>query len=130
MRVVIGDKKCKECKAPFTQYNSTQNLCFDCTRAKFLAAPQKKRKSVRRVGKVTERWMEFRREWIASHTPASGQWVCALQISPQCLRTMTLDTLTLDHIVGRGRASQLRYNEGNIQPACSFCNGQKGSSAL
>lgn len=124
------NRECRGCGETFRQYNSVQALCFNCTRAKFLATPQKKRKAIRKVGKVTEAWFEYRDDWIERHGGVDGRWVCALRIGPVCPIDLTFDTLTLDHRIPRSGAPGLRYNDGNVQTACLACNTAKGSRRL
>lgn len=83
------------------------------------------------MSKKALRDREFRLEWIKNNPPnLNGNWICYLQISTLCLQRLDKQTLTLEHIVPKGRGEEYRYNENNIKPACAPCNGLKGSQTL
>lgn len=93
--------------------------------------PMKRGKALNRIGKVGAQWIEDRHEWIKNNPPDhAGYWYCYLQISPNCQRRMTIETLTLDHVKGRGRHPHLRRDQKNFKPACAPCNELKGSKEL
>jgi 5-methylcytosine-specific restriction endonuclease McrA len=125
----LTKKACKDCGELFDQYTTLQTRCNSCA-YKASTKNQVKRKGIKKVGKHALKWKEFRAEWIANHTAPSGEWQCALQISPLCLRTLTRETITLDHKLSRSGNPKLRYNEDNIQPSCIFCNSLKGSRKI
>lgn len=89
-------------------------------------------KPIAKLGKHGKQWLTTRATWIR-HNPAPirGQyWECYLQIHPWCPKLLTLETLTLDHVVSRSRDPTLRYTASNLKPACSYCNELKGSRSL
>lgn len=91
-----------------------------------------KRSPIKRVGKHTKQWLTTRATWIR-HNPAPirGQyWECYLQIHEWCPKLLTIETLTLDHVVSRSRDPSLRYKADNLKPACIYCNNLKGSRSL
>jgi 5-methylcytosine-specific restriction endonuclease McrA len=53
-----------------------------------------------------------------------------LQIHPLCPVWIDKWELTLDHVVARSRDQSKRYVQGNLQPACHWCNELKGSRKL
>lgn len=123
------ERLCKNCGNSFVKFSSVQTLCPKCSYNKY-GPGLKAKKPVKRIGKTTKHWIDTRSKWIAKHQPNhAGYWECALHISPQCLNYMDIDQLTLDHILGRGRRPDLRDDLNNLQPACAYCNGLKGSSS-
>jgi 5-methylcytosine-specific restriction endonuclease McrA len=83
------------------------------------------RKPLKKIGKQGDRWLETRAEWFRQN-PAE-QYECYLQITSNCLRVMTPQQTTLDHVQSRSRYPQLRYELSNLRPACWPCNMYKGS---
>lgn len=112
---------CKNCGNAFTQFNRLNTKCPLCVYNK----QQKPRKPMRRMGKVTKQWLETRREWIAAHPSPTYTWLCYL-----CDRELTIDELTLDHIIARSRDPSKRYDWDNLAPCCYACNEAKGSLSL
>lgn len=90
----------------------------------------KRGKPPARMGKVAVAWYKYRKDWIKRHGGDEGRWICALQCSPLCKKILTIETLTLDHIIPRSRRPDLRYEDSNMQPACFFCNSEKGSRVI
>lgn len=91
----------------------------------------KKRTPLKRIGKHTKQWYITRATWIKNN-PADdeGYWDCYLQIHPWCPKRLTIDTLTLDHVVARSRDPSKRFSADNLRPACTYCNEMKGSRSL
>jgi 5-methylcytosine-specific restriction endonuclease McrA len=58
------------------------------------------------------------------------QYECYLKLVPGCLRVMTPEQTTLDHVKSRSRYPQLRYDLSNLRPTCWPCNRYKGSLDL
>lgn len=102
------------------------NPCKQCG-SKWHTAMYHNRKPIKRIGKVTENWLKYRQAWIKRNMTPTGTWVCALQISGNCPKILTVKTLTLDHIIPRSARPDLRFADDNIQPACWSCNNKKGS---
>lgn len=114
---------CRNCGQPFPRYSSLQRLCGRC-----VDKTLKPKKPMKKIGKVTEKWIETRKDWISRNPPDSkGLWECYLKISPYCLGFMNKDSLTIDHVKSRSRHPELRYDLDNLKPACAPCNGLKGS---
>ena len=89
-----------------------------------------KRKQIK-SGKQQKQWIITRTTWIRQNPPDyRGYWECYLQISPNCPRLLDKQSLTLDHIEARSRRPDLRYVQGNLQPACYWCNAMKGSKKI
>lgn len=91
-----------------------------------------KRTPIRKVGKYTKQWLITRATWIRKNPPPidGKYWECYLRIHEWCPRLLTIETLTLDHVVSRSRDSSKRYSSDNLKPACKYCNGLKGSRSL
>ena len=114
---------CRKCGRSYQRYNSLQRLCGVC---QYNAS--KPRKRLRRIGKVGAKWIETRREYIETHPPDSdGKWPCYLGVAKNCLKRMTIDELTLDHMLSRTRRPDLRFDQTNLAPCCLPCNELKGS---
>lgn len=80
------------------------------------------------MGRIAKQWAQTRKEWVDNNPPdASGQWECYLQMSPDCLKRITLDTLNVEHMESRARRPDLRFEQSNLAPACGPCNELKGS---
>lgn len=90
-----------------------------------------KRTPIKKIGKQTKQWFITRATWIRKHPPdKDGYWYCYLQIHPWCPKKLTVETITLDHVVSRSRDPKLRFNQDNLKPACIHCNEMKGSRSL
>ena len=75
--------------------------------------------------------MSTRRVWYENNPPdKDGFWCCYLNISSLCIRKLTRDTLTLEHVESKVRHPELKYDVSNIRPACPACNRLKGSRSL
>ena len=111
-------KPCRHCSSE--KHSST--FCYQ--------APRKKieiRKALKRIGKIGTRWIETRHEWIKANPPKDSYYTCYLKISPICLRKMTTQEMTLDHVMSRTRRPDLRFDFSNLKPCCAPCNVEKGS---
>lgn len=70
-------------------------------------------------------------EWMKLNPPDNtGHWDCYLQISQLCLKRVTVETLTLEHVIPRSKRPDLKFDVTNIRPSCSFCNKLKSSQTL
>lgn len=91
----------------------------------------KPRKRINQQGKQYQTWQDTRKLWIGRNPPdQNGYWYCKLKLSPQCIQKMDIKQLTLDHIIPRSHNPKLRHNLNNLQPACIFCNTEKGSKLI
>lgn len=114
---------CQNCGRTFPKYSTLQKFCGRCINKKL-----KPTKPMKKIGKITKKWIETRKEWILQNPPdSSGHWTCYLDISPYCLKIMSENELTLDHVKSRSRYPELRFDLDNLKPACAPCNGLKGS---
>lgn len=117
---------CALCGKTFPRYNSLNRFCPRCQRIKYL----KPSKRLNKIGPVTKKLIEQRKQWIIDSPPDdNGNWVCYLQISPQCLKLVTADTLNLEHVESRARRPDLRFDKTNLKPSCQICNSKKGSKS-
>lgn len=114
------EKICKECSTCFKQYNTAQTRCQKCTYNRYA----KPKKPIKRMGKVAKKWIEVRHDWIKQNTNSAGTWNCHY-----CGKHLTIDTLTLDHVIARSKRPDLRYNHDNLVPCCYPCNSKKGSKS-
>lgn len=104
-----------------------------------------KRTRLKQIGKVTQKWIDTRKEWLALNPPpVEGRfYICYLQISPGC--PVYLDSeapalledgtpnpvgVTIDHVVARTRDYSKRFDLDNLRPACWYCNDLKGSKSV
>lgn len=121
-------------KKPCRFCNTTGHFPYQCVANPKVVLKRKKglkRTPINRVGKTTKQWLVTRSTWIRKNPPDEhGYWYCYLQIHPWCPGRLTLETLTVDHVVSRSRDASLRFNQDNLRPACSFCNNAKGSKSL
>lgn len=118
---------CISCGQTFVRFNSLQRKCGRC--AYNLNA--KPKKPMKRMGKVGKEWLDTRNEWIKQNPPNhQGLWQCAIRISPQCLGWVDIDQLQVDHIKARSKRQDLRNEQSNLQPSCSYCNSEKSSKSL
>lgn len=77
-------------------------------------------------GKISDKWLEIRRNFLLSHPPNhEGYYECSL-----CPRWIHQDEITVDHIISRSRAPELRFVFSNLAFAHSECNAAKGSTAI
>lgn len=83
-----------------------------------------------RFGKESAADRETKLDWIQKHGGIYARWQCYLRISPLCVGTLTNETLTMDHVIPKGRGKEYRHDLNNLRPACSPCNTLKGSSTL
>ena len=89
----------------------TSLSCFD-----------KPRKPLRKIGPVTRKWLDTRKEWVKNNPPINGYWYCTY-----CGKPLKYEELTLDHAKSRSRHPELRYDIDNLVPADYLCNSKKGS---
>lgn len=102
--------------------NHTSIACFN-----------KPRKAIKRISdKTVIKDLESRGEWLQANPGdiERGKWLCYLQISEQCPKILTIETLTREHVKPKGSHHSLKYNIANIKPACYFCNSLKGSRSI
>lgn len=123
-------KPCKYCKKA-----NPDHFPYMCRSNPKVIARQKagmKRTPIKKIGKVTQQWIDTRAEWIALNPPPMDgkYWECYLRIHEWCPGRLTLAQLTLDHVVPRSSDSTLRFDHDNLRPACEYCNGMKGSRSL
>lgn len=106
----IKQKPCKHCGVVY-------HFSFQCpTRAK----PLKQRKPIKKIGKVTKKWLEVRKEWLRLHPQEHFQCTYCPKIVPR-------NEITLDHYKNRSAHPELRFDLNNLVPACAPCNYEKGS---
>lgn len=73
----------------------------------------------------------MKKRWFkANPANANGNWICYLQITPECPRILTRETLTLEHVHSKVRRPDLKFDENNVEASCSFCNKEKASQSI
>lgn len=111
---------CKICGA----IGHSATFCF--WRKKKPTAYNKKR--LKKVGKVTSKWLKFRADYFASHPPDErGFYYCYYCKAIDVNEGLTRREATLDHWISRSRNPALRFDESNIVIACYRHNKDKGS---
>lgn len=123
-------KRCKFCGDP-----QPGHFPYTCQKnPKVIARRQTglKRTPIKKVGKRTQQWFDARTQWINDNPPTiqGKYWMCYLQIHEWCPVRLTLETLTLDHVIARSSDPALRTDPNNLRPACEYCNNMKGSKSL
>jgi len=68
-------------------------------------------------------WQRYRRKWFRENP--QDYYVCYL-----CNKSLMPYETTLDHVIPRSRAPELRYEFSNLKPCCYTCNSDKGSKVL
>lgn len=72
-----------------------------------------------------------REKWIEANPPDEyGYWDCYLQISPMCPKCLTIQTMSIEHMIPKNRGSEYRHDLSNLRPSCIPCNGLKGSRTV
>lgn len=122
-------KRCKFCQDP-----KPNHFPYACPVNPKVALKRKvglKRTPIKKIGKQTKQWFITRGTWIRKNPPdANGYWYCYLRIHPWCPYRLTLETLTLDHVISRSSDPSKRFTADNLRPACKWCNNEKGSQKL
>lgn len=122
-------KTCKFCKDP--KPNHFPYACKANPKVMLKRKVGLKRTPIKKIGKQTKQWFMTRATWIRKNPPdENGYWYCYLKIHEWCPVRLTLDTLTLDHVISRSHDSKLRFAQENLRPACKYCNSEKGSRSL
>lgn len=129
-------KPCKHCGLtghfPYQCRANPKKIIKNITRPRIKPSQKPlKRTRIKKVGKYTKQWLITRATWIRKNPPdADGYWYCYLRIHPFCPYRLTIETLTLDHVISRTRDPSKRYSADNLKPACNYCNNMKGSRSL
>lgn len=94
--------------------------------------PFKKKKAIKpESDKYKERKRLTNVKWRKANPPdENGYWYCYLRISDRCPYRLTEETVRREHVIPRVKAPELTFDENNIRPACSYCNGLKGSRTI
>lgn len=73
----------------------------------------------------------MKRAWFKMNPPdGKGEWECYLQIADNCPRKMAYQYLTLEHVMPKVKAPELKFDPKNIRPSCAPCNRVKGSKTI
>lgn len=124
------NKPCKWCSSK----EHYQTFCRKRPQKEIKRTPlPQSRKPIKKVGKVTNEWLQFRKHYLVLHPPDEwGYYDCYLQTAPLCPKRLLPNQVTLDHKIPRGglKGANLKFNEDNIAIACSPCNTDKGSMSL
>lgn len=118
-------KPCKHC-------GRMGHYSYACYQNPKRALKALKRSPINKIGKNTKQWFITRATWIKKNAPPieGKYWICYLQIHPWCPVRISVENLTLDHVVSRSSDPSLRFNQDNLKPACKYCNEMKGSQKL
>ena len=82
--------------------------------------PSKKKKP---IGKVTKKWLKTRTLWLKNNPPNhQGYYICYI-----CNKWIDKAEITIDHIIPRSKAPELRFDPSNLMACCYNCNNNKGS---
>lgn len=82
-------------------------------------------KPINRNGATKKKWLSTRSAWLKANQPDyKGCYTCHY-----CGKSVDYTIITLDHLIPRSRAPELRYELSNLVPCCSSCNRLKGSVA-
>jgi 5-methylcytosine-specific restriction endonuclease McrA len=74
-------------------------------------------------GKVYTSWSAAKRAWHKQNPPNfQGYYICHY-----CGVWIERKATSLDHLIARSRAPELRFELSNLVPACISCNTTKGS---
>jgi 5-methylcytosine-specific restriction endonuclease McrA len=104
------------------QANKVCKVCGERGHSKYYCRARV-RTPIPKAGKQARNWTNYRRKYFDSHPPNSdGLYRCYL-----CLALFPREGITLDHVIPRSGAPQLRYDDNNIRYACGSCNHAKGS---
>lgn len=102
-----------------------------CSRKPQTQINRNKLGKIRPRNKTVQREREFKNQYLQDNPPDQwGYYLCYLQIHPLCPKRLTVEQMTLEHIIPAGRGEKYKYDPKNIKPACAFCNGLKGSRTL
>lgn len=104
-------KACRYC-------GSSEHTNFYCRMRK--RQPIKVNKRMNPKGKIFKQWMTTRQTWFRKF-PAE-YYYCYL-----CGKRMLPSETTLDHVIPRSKAPELRFKLDNLKPCCWKCNDEKGS---
>lgn len=111
----MKNKPCKICH----KLGHSATFCFS-----------KKNKAINKFGKEAKKHLETKNQWLQDNASSSGTWQCYLQIHEWCPRILTIETLTIEHVEPKGSHRDKAHDPRNLKPACSFCNGLKGSRSI
>lgn len=84
-----------------------------------------KRRMRRESPKTQQKRLETTEEWYRLHPGPT--WECYISKHPLCPKTLTKDTINLEHDLSKARRPDLKYDVKQIYPACSWDNEAKGS---
>ena len=119
----MTERRCKNCPNVFTQYNTIQNLCRDCSIAHQVELqgrerpgrplkPINSRKPIKQQGKHAAKWKLFRDKVAIPYLDNKFGHMCSVD---GCSKTQSLD---VDHIKPRGSHPELRYVVTNLRFLC------------
>lgn len=83
----------------------------------------KVRKPLNQIGKQGRKWISTKQRWLEQNK--QPYYFCYL-----CGKMLTRSQLTLDHVLSRSRAPELRHKLSNLEACCWSCNSQKSSLSV
>lgn len=106
------------------------NFCGDTDHTQFYCK-KKPRAVINQVGKRTKQNFKHKTKFMKLYPPDyRGYWYCYLRISPLCPRYLDKESLTVEHVIAKGKGEQYRDDPKNWKPACYPCNSLKGSRSI
>jgi 5-methylcytosine-specific restriction endonuclease McrA len=115
-------KPCNYCSS----LNHSSSFCWQAPKKQIKVNRPMPRptKRIPKTGKVSDQWVKTKHAWIKDNLKPGERVACHY-----CGKQLTIFSVTLDHKIPRSRAPELRYEAGNLVPACYECNTLKGSVA-
>ena len=115
----IKDKKCKECGATYTPFNSLQQVCSP--KCASLLAEKKvwKKKKAELINKT-----KTRTEWLNLLQKLFNQYIRLRDEKKGCITCLKpfKDKFDAGHFLAVGSYPNLRFNEDNVHKQCAQCN--------
>lgn len=86
-----------------------------------------KRRMRREAVKTRQKRLETAEEWFKLHPGPT--WQCYISKHPFCPKTLTKETINLEHDISKARDKSRQFDVTNLFPACDWDNQAKGSKS-